>query len=79
MSIFSFFPFCSTLSTFLNIFFFILFFSFILKDRVFTCDNCGYVEHRDINASKNILDRGLKSFGLGTSLLDYKQEALRVS
>ncbi|ENZ3868792.1 RNA-guided endonuclease InsQ/TnpB family protein [Campylobacter coli] len=50
-----------------------------LKDRVFTCDNCGYVEHRDINASKNILDRGLKSFGLGTSLLDYKQEALRVS
>lgn len=50
-----------------------------LKDRVFTCDNCGYVEHRDINASKNILYRGLKSFGLGTSLLDYKQEALRVS
>ena len=50
-----------------------------LKDRVFTCDNCGYVEHRDINASKNILYRGLKSFGLGASLLDYKQEALRVS
>ena len=50
-----------------------------LKDRVFTCDNCGYVEHRDINASKNILYRGLKSFGLGTSLLDFKQEALRVS
>ena len=50
-----------------------------LKDRVFTCDNCGYAEHRDINASKNILYRGLKSFGLGTSLLDYKQEALRVS
>lgn len=50
-----------------------------LKDRVFTCDNCGYVEHRDINASKNILYRGVKSFGLGTSLLDFKQEALRVS
>ena len=31
-----------------------------LKDRVFTCDNCGYVEHRDINASKNILYRGVK-------------------
>ena len=50
-----------------------------LKDRVFICDNCGYVEHRDVNASKNILYRGLKSFGLGTSLLDFKQEALRVS
>ena len=50
-----------------------------LKDRVFICDNCGYVEHRDVNASKNILYRGLKSFGLGTSLLDYKQEALCVS
>ena len=25
-----------------------------LKDRVFTCE-CGYIEDRDLNASKNIL------------------------
>ncbi|EJF06553.1 transposase [Thiovulum sp. ES] len=28
-----------------------------LKDRVFECSECGYSEHRDINASKNILKR----------------------
>lgn len=35
--------------------------------------------HRDINAANNILERGLKSFGLGISLLDYKQKAFLIS
>ena len=34
--------------------------------------------HRDINAANNILERGLKSFGLGISLLDYKQKAFLI-
>jgi putative transposase len=38
-----------------------------LSDRVFECE-CGYIEHRDTNASKNILDKALKSLGLGISL-----------
>ena len=50
-----------------------------LKDRIYTCESCGNQIHRDINASINILERGLKSFGLGISLLDYKQKAFRVS
>lgn len=50
-----------------------------LKDRFYTCENCGNIIHRDINASLNILERGLKSFGLGISLLDLKQKAFRVS
>lgn len=50
-----------------------------LKDRVYVCEVCGNILHRDINASMNILERGLESFGLGISLLDYKQEAFRVS
>lgn len=50
-----------------------------LKDRVYICDECGNEMHRDINAANNILERGLKSFGLGISLLDYKQKAFLVS
>jgi len=50
-----------------------------LKDRVYICDNCGEIIHRDINASLNILKLGLKSFGLGISLLDYKQKAFCTS
>jgi putative transposase len=38
-----------------------------LSDRVFECPNCGYSKHRDINASKNILKKGLQSFELGNS------------
>lgn len=41
-----------------------------LKDRVYVCEACGNRVHRDINASMNILERGLESFGLGISLLD---------
>jgi putative transposase len=39
-----------------------------LSDRVFKCPECGYIEHRDINASKNILKKGLKSLGSGIDL-----------
>ena len=39
-----------------------------LSDRVFECSECGYSEHRDINASKNILQKGLKSLGSRTDL-----------
>ncbi|EIE1776381.1 transposase, partial [Campylobacter coli] len=35
--------------------------------------------HRDINAANNILKRGLKLFGLGISLEDYKLKAFRIS
>ena len=28
-----------------------------LSDRVFECQSCGYSEHRDVNASKNILKK----------------------
>ncbi len=50
-----------------------------LKDRKYICEKCGNTIHRDINASLNILERGLKSFGLGISLEDYKLKAFRVS
>ncbi|TQR31813.1 transposase [Campylobacter sp. MIT 99-7217] len=49
-----------------------------LQDRVYTCEECQTTIHRDINASLNILERGLKSFGLGISLLDYKTSALQL-
>lgn len=39
-----------------------------LKDRVYICDNFGYEIHRDINASVNILERGLKSFSSNASI-----------
>ena len=39
-----------------------------LSNRVFECSECGYSEHRDINASKNILQKGLKSLGSRTDL-----------
>jgi putative transposase len=29
-----------------------------LDVRIFVCDSCGHVEHRDDNASKNILEAG---------------------
>ena len=47
-----------------------------LSDRVFKCE-CGHIEHRDINASKNILRIGLESFELGISSVDLKHKAFR--
>ena len=34
------------------------------KDERFVCENCGYLEDADLQASKNILERGLKSLGI---------------
>ncbi|WP_148564414.1 zinc ribbon domain-containing protein, partial [Campylobacter coli] len=51
----------------------------MFKDRVYLCEKCGNTLHRDINAANNILKRGLKSFGLGISLEDYKLKAFRIS
>jgi putative transposase len=49
-----------------------------LSDRVYSCD-CGAIINRDINASVNILRKGLESFGLGTNLVDSKHKAFRSS
>ena len=35
----------------------------VLSQRTHQCSNCGYVAHRDLNASKNILRLGLESQG----------------
>lgn len=37
-----------------------------LSDRKWTCNNCGVVHDRDINASRNILKEGLKILSSGT-------------
>ena len=47
------------------------------KQDKFKCTKCGHKENPDIQASKTILKRGLKSFGLGISLVDTKNKAFR--
>jgi len=47
------------------------------KQDKFKCTACGYETNPDIQASQTILNRGLQSFGLGVSLVDYKHKALR--
>jgi putative transposase len=46
------------------------------QDR-FECTACGFKINPDIQASQTILNRGLQSFGLGTSLVDSKHKAFR--
>ncbi len=50
-----------------------------LSHREYCCPMCGYTEHRDVNAAKNISRLGLKSLGLGTSLTDSKVQSLSSS
>jgi putative transposase len=50
------------------------------KQDMFKCTACGHQTNPDHQASVHILYRGMKSFGLGTSLVDlYKRKAFRVS
>jgi putative transposase len=47
------------------------------KQDKFKCTACGFEINPDIQASQTILNRGLQSFGLGTSLVDLKHKAFR--
>ena len=44
-----------------------------LKDREWTCQVCGNVIERDLNAAINILNEGLKNISVGTT--DYTDGA----
>lgn len=44
----------------------------LLSERIFTCQNCGSSEDRDIHSAINILNEGLKSFRLMRSSEDVK-------
>ncbi len=37
------------------------------KDEKFLCEQCGYLDDADVQASKNILERGLKNLGIDAS------------
>ncbi len=37
-----------------------------LSERIFQCDSCGFEIDRDLNASINILNRGIEKVGRGT-------------
>ena len=42
--------------------------SLTLKNRRYLCSHCGYRDDRDVNASKNVLLKGLKLFDAGGAL-----------
>ncbi|WQS15299.1 transposase [Helicobacter pylori] len=47
-----------------------------LNHRQYLCPDCGYKEHRDINAANNILNKGLSLFRAGNVLADFKEQSL---
>ncbi|GAA9945895.1 hypothetical protein VN0902_09020 [Helicobacter pylori] len=47
-----------------------------LNHRQYLCPDCGYKEHRDINATNNIFIKGLSLFGVGNVLADFKEQSL---
>jgi IS605 OrfB family transposase len=45
-----------------------------LEDRIYVCNECGFKMDRDLNASRNILDQGLKVLDLkSVELIDYSR------
>ncbi|EEC23451.1 hypothetical protein JP0545_08080 [Helicobacter pylori] len=47
-----------------------------LNHRQYLCPDCGYKEHRDINAANNILNKGLSLFRVGNIHADFKEQSL---
>lgn len=50
----------------------------ILSDRIYSCNVCGYIEDRDVNAAKNILEKGKLEIGLTTGTSSVKLKAALV-
>nr|WP_240444945.1 transposase [Helicobacter pylori] len=48
-----------------------------LNHRQYWCLECGYIEHRDINAANNILSKGLSFLGQEISMQTLKNKAFR--
>ena len=47
------------------------------KQHVFKCVSCGHKANPDIQATTNILNKGLQSIGVGITLEDSKIKAFR--
>ncbi|GAA7290653.1 hypothetical protein HpCK53_07540 [Helicobacter pylori] len=46
-----------------------------LNHRQYLCPDCGHKEHRDINATNNILNKGLSLFRAGNIHADFKEQS----